>query len=124
MLADPPDVVVLAGRPLLFEPYIFSILHREGRWDASPLIRRICDGGVGLVVMDRPLESPSEELHGYAFWATPILAALRETMTLETEAAGRFIDGAGLKEKLAQVLPEFPPQLLLPPREQPVLEPK
>src|SRR5207248_2631782 len=35
-----------------------------------------------------------------------------------------FIDGAGLKEKLVQVLPEFPPQLLLPPREQPVLEPK
>ena len=35
-----------------------------------------------------------------------------------------FIDRAGLKEKLAQVLPEFPPQLLLPPREQPVLEPK
>ncbi len=42
-----------------------------------------------------------------------------------------FIDGAGLmrepgkeKEKLAQVLPDFPPQLSLPPREQPVLEPK
>ena|ERR1700756_3651655 len=44
-----------------------------------------------------------------------------------------FIDGAGLvrepgkekeKEKLAQVLPDFPHQLSLPPREQPVLEPK
>jgi hypothetical protein len=42
-----------------------------------------------------------------------------------------FIDGAGLvrepgkeKEKLAQILPDFPPQLSLPAREQPVLEPK
>ena len=42
-----------------------------------------------------------------------------------------FIDGAGFmrepgkeKEKLAQVLPDFPPQLSLPSREQPVLEPK
>ena len=42
-----------------------------------------------------------------------------------------FIDGAGLvrepgkeKEKLAQILPDFPSQLSLPAREQPVLEPK
>ena len=42
-----------------------------------------------------------------------------------------FIDGAGLvrepgneREKLAQVLPDFPPQLSLPTPEQPVLEPK
>ena len=42
-----------------------------------------------------------------------------------------FIDGAGLvrepgkeKEKLAQILPDFPPQLSLPAREQPALEPK
>lgn len=40
-----------------------------------------------------------------------------------------FIDGAGLepgkeKEKLAQVLPDFPPELSLPAREQPVFEPK
>jgi len=42
-----------------------------------------------------------------------------------------FIDGAGLtrepgkeREKLAQVLPDFPPQLSLPAREPPQLEPK
>ena len=42
-----------------------------------------------------------------------------------------FIDGAGLvrepgkeKEKLAQILPDFPSQLSLPAHEQPVLEPK
>jgi hypothetical protein len=91
VLADPLDVVVLAGRPLMFEPYIFSILHREGRWDASALIRSICNGGVGLVVMGQPLESDSAALHGYAFWGAPILSALREAMILETEAAGRFI---------------------------------
>jgi hypothetical protein len=42
-----------------------------------------------------------------------------------------FIDGAGLvsesgkeKEKLTQILPDFPPQLALPPREPPSWEPK
>src|SRR5205823_13888599 len=42
-----------------------------------------------------------------------------------------FVDGAGLvgepgkeKEKLAQILPDFPSQLSLPAHEQPVLEPK
>jgi hypothetical protein len=90
-LADPLDVIVLAGRPLMFEPYIFSILHREGRWDASSLISSICNGGIGLVVMGQPLENDSPVLHGYVFWATPILSVLRETMVLETVTAGRFI---------------------------------
>jgi hypothetical protein len=91
VLADPLDVIVLAGRPLTFEPYIFSILHREGRWDASSLMSSICNGGIGLVVMGQPLDNESAVLHGYVFWATPILSALREAMVLETVTAGRFI---------------------------------
>jgi hypothetical protein len=40
-------------------------------------------------------------------------------------ASWTFVDGARLtKDTLPQVFPEFPPQLSLPPREEPVLEPK
>ena len=40
VLAEPLDVVVLAGRPILLEPTIFGILQRAGSWDAGPLVRR------------------------------------------------------------------------------------
>jgi hypothetical protein len=89
--AEPLDVVVLAGRPVLFEPYIFSILHREGRWDAGPLARSICAGELKLLVLDQRLDSTDNGLHGYTHWPPPILAALRQTMVLESEQAGRFL---------------------------------
>src|SRR5207248_5235666 len=84
-------VVVAAGRPILFEPYIFSILHREGRWDACPLVRRICGGEVGLLVLEQRLETGDTGLHGYTQWPVPVLAALRETMVLEAEQAARLL---------------------------------
>jgi hypothetical protein len=91
VLAEPLDVVVLAGRPILLEPYIFSILHRQGRWDADPLARRICAGDVGLLVLEQPLEADDLGLHGYPHWPVPILMALRDTMRLESEQAGRLL---------------------------------
>jgi hypothetical protein len=89
--AEPLDVVVLAGRPVLFEPYIFSILHREGRWDADPFARTICAGELRLLVLDHRLDSTDTGLHGYTHWPAPIHAALRQTMVLESEQAGRFL---------------------------------
>ncbi len=44
VLANPLDVVVLAGRPILFEPYVFNILESQGTWDPSPIVGRICAG--------------------------------------------------------------------------------
>jgi Dolichyl-phosphate-mannose-protein mannosyltransferase len=92
VLADPADVVTLSGRRNLFEPYIFSILHYQGQWDARPFARRICAGEVGLLVLSYQLDGPGPRYYGDApHWPPPILAALRETMILEAEQAGRFI---------------------------------
>jgi hypothetical protein len=91
VLANPLDVVTLAGRPVLFEPYIFSILQTEGRWDPAPIVDRICGGDVGLLVLDYPLEVANTAYHGYAHWPWPIFAALEGTMHRRGTLAERFI---------------------------------
>src|SRR5204862_2516389 len=58
VLAEPLDIVALAGREILLEPYIFSLLNQEGKWEAAPVVRQICTGQIGLLVLDHPLEGP------------------------------------------------------------------
>ncbi|MGE5276676.1 MAG: glycosyltransferase family 39 protein [Acidobacteriota bacterium] len=92
VLADPPDVVVLAGRRNLLELYFSSIRHSEGRLNLDPLVRKICRGEVGLLVIRYRLDSDARGIYqGYPYWPPPILAALRETMTFQAEQAGRFV---------------------------------
>jgi hypothetical protein len=91
VLSEPLDIVVLADREILLEPYIFSILNREGRWDARPVVRQICAGQIGLLVLDHPLEGGGWETHGYAHWPPPVLDALRFIMRLEREEARLFL---------------------------------
>ncbi|MCC7103632.1 MAG: glycosyltransferase family 39 protein [Chloroflexi bacterium] len=91
VLANPLDVVTLAGKPVLFEPYLFSILQSEGQWDAADLSRQICAGEVRLLVLDTPLERGSTEFQGYTHWPRPVFDALRQTMRLEDTLANRFV---------------------------------
>jgi hypothetical protein len=92
VLADPPDVVVLAGRRNLLELYFSAIRHSQGQWNPDPLVRRICRGEVGLLVLRYKLESDARGIYqGYPYWPPPILAALRESMEFQTEQAGRFL---------------------------------
>lgn len=91
VLANPLDVIALAERPVLFEPYLFGILYQRGQWDPAPLVARICAGEVGLLVIHHPLEEDGGAYHGYSVWPAPVLAALRQTMALEAERAGRFL---------------------------------
>ena len=92
VLADPPDVVVLAGRRNLLELYFSSIRYSEGRLNLDPLVRKICRGDVGLLAIRYKLDSDARGIYqGYPFWPQPVLAALRESMTFQAEQAGRFL---------------------------------
>lgn len=92
VLADPPDVVVLAGRRNLLELYFSAIRYSRGKWNPEPLVRRICRGEVGLLVLRYKLDSDARGIYqGYPYWPPPILAALRESMEFETEQASRFL---------------------------------
>jgi hypothetical protein len=91
ILASPLDVITLAGRRVLLEPYIFSIWASTGQWDSVPLVQRICGGAVGLLVLDQPIEQPFAEFEGYSLWPPPVVAALRQAAVFDTETAGRFV---------------------------------
>jgi hypothetical protein len=88
----PMDAVVLAGEPLYVEPAIFTILVDAGVVQGAPVIDTIKSGGVGVVVMDlRPEGAQWQHGAGQPIWRPDVLDALRETMQLRSEKAGRLI---------------------------------
>jgi hypothetical protein len=91
VLAEPLDIVTLANREILMEPFIFSILNSEGEWDASPVVRQICGGQIGLLVLDHPLDGSVWQTHDYFHWPLPVLYALRASMRLEAETARLYL---------------------------------
>ena len=92
VLADPLDVVALAARPVLLEPYIYSILHLQGYWDPAPVAEQICSGQVSLLILSYPLDGAGPLSFGAVpRWPGPVLKALRQTMSLESRPLGRYL---------------------------------
>jgi len=92
VIAEPMDVVVLAGRPVLLEPFIYNLLLDAGRWQPDTLIARICNGEIGLLVLGYPVEVGARMTDGlYALWPAPVMAALQDRMTLDGVEATRYV---------------------------------
>jgi hypothetical protein len=92
VLAEPMDVLVLAGRQVSFEPFIFSVRLDMGRWRPDDVIARICTGQVGLLVLGYTLEVGARMTDGlHAFWPPPVMSALSKSMALEQVTASRYI---------------------------------
>jgi hypothetical protein len=91
VLSSALDVLALANRPILADPYILSVLYSQGQWYPAPLIRRICGRQVSLEVWYNLLVDGVGEFHGYPFWPPPVVAALQETMVFETKQADRYL---------------------------------
>jgi hypothetical protein len=51
VFCEQPIVAMLAGKPVVWQPFITSRLAREGRWDARPLIEKIESGGFGCLIV-------------------------------------------------------------------------
>jgi hypothetical protein len=87
ILAESADVVALGGHPVAFEPFAFSMLEEEGRWDSAPLVDDICSGRISLLVLSYPLESDSYPvgLQQFPMWPRSVMAALRHAMQLSDE---------------------------------------
>jgi len=103
VLSESLDVVVLAGRPMLAEPIIFTMMVDGDQWSDGPLARRICAGEVGLLVLKGPLEGGSdvERYMRSALWPPHVLAALRETMKFETRKDKLFVYSANREREPA-----------------------
>jgi hypothetical protein len=85
VLAESMDVAVLANQPVRFEPFAFSMLEQQGRWDSRPLVDDICAGKVDLLVLSYPIESDIHPvgLKEYPMWPNSVMAALRDAMRFE-----------------------------------------
>jgi hypothetical protein len=90
VLADPMDVVVLADRPIVLEPVIFSIFELDGRWSSRSLVERICGGQISLLILNRSLDSIGWQF-GIPAWPPSVVSALRERMALSGQLAGRWL---------------------------------
>jgi hypothetical protein len=103
VLSESLDVVVLAGRPMLTEPIIFTMMVDGDQWSDGPLARRICAGEVGLLVLKGPLEGGSdvERYMRSALWPPQVLKALRETMEFETRKDKLFVYSANREREPA-----------------------
>jgi hypothetical protein len=109
VLSEPMDVVVLANRPMLFEPLNYTLLWSANVWDAQPLVDRICAGEIGmLVLVNRIDELPQQVIGGYELWPPPLTTALQETMIFDSWQAGRFVYVPRPKEELARPRPGCP----------------
>jgi hypothetical protein len=92
VIAEPGDVVVLAGRQVLLEPFIYSILLDAGRWRPEPLVAQICHGEIRLVILAYSLEVGAQLSDGLiALWPAPVIAALQDSMALERMQAARYV---------------------------------
>ena len=92
VLAEPMDVLVLAGRPVEFEPLIFTFQEAAGYWQATPILTRICSGQIRLVVLAYSLDEAATIMQGdYHTWAPAIVSALKDTMVLDRLQASRFV---------------------------------
>ena len=92
VIADPMDVLVLAGRPVLFEPFIYNILLDQGLWRPDRVLQRICGGSVGLAVFSYSLEVAARMTDGlHALWPPQVIAALGDTMAFEGMEANRYV---------------------------------
>ena len=85
VLAESLDVAVLGDHPVAFEPFAFSMLEEERRWNSAPLVHEICGGHVTLLVLSYPMESDIHPvgLRAFPMWPNSVLAAIRNTMQLE-----------------------------------------
>ena len=84
-------MVVLANRPVYFEPLIYSVLMAEGAWRPEAAVDTICSGQVRIVVLDYRSGHHSDTYGSRDAFPAPVLRALESVMRYETTQANRSV---------------------------------
>ena len=58
VISDNPRISVSSPKPFLVDPYVYSYLESEGKWDSSELLSMISSGKVQYLILLAPLEHP------------------------------------------------------------------
>ena len=93
ILAEGLDVAVLGDHPIQLEPFAFSMLEYEGRWNSEPLIADICTGRISLLVLTYPigLDIHPVGLIEFPMWPDSVMTALRSSMKLDSAREGHWL---------------------------------
>jgi hypothetical protein len=91
VIADPPDVVVLADRPVYLEPLMYSVLMAEGEWQPGPAVNTICTGQVTLLVLAYQLGDHSDIYGSFDAFPDPVTRALEKVMRYDETQAYRNV---------------------------------
>jgi hypothetical protein len=91
VMADPPDVTVLADRPVYFEPLIYSVLMAEGQWQPARAVNTICSGQVTLLVLGYELGGHSDAYGSFDAFPDPVTRALEQVMSYAWSQANRNV---------------------------------
>ena len=108
VLAESPDLVLAAGKPLVANPFILSLMARMGRWDEGRLLDDLARRRFAAVQLDSPALEPAEG---------PLTADERHRIDLTRErfspavlkAIGRYYDRSAALPRGTLYLPRQPP---------------
>ncbi len=92
VISEDASFQVLAGKPVLFEPYIMTLLAERGKWDEGPFVDDISAGKFSLIVLRFDVNNPNHEdrgddlamrLAGYNRFSDEMEQAIREAYELD-----------------------------------------
>jgi hypothetical protein len=90
VIAEPLDVLTMAGKPVIVEPWAADALYQSGTWNIQPLVDRVCRGDVQLAVLAHSLDDSVVAYQDYGIWPRPLIRAMHDRMVLDDARAGRY----------------------------------
>jgi len=85
ILAEGLDATALSDHPIQLEPFAFSMLEHERRWNSQPLVADICSGRIDLLVLSYPIQVDIHPtgLQEFPMFPASVMTALRQSMKLD-----------------------------------------
>lgn len=90
VVSEDMSFVVLAGRPLAFQPFELTQASEDGHWDQNLFVQRLLNGDYALVILPVNVLSPHAGLD-LSRWSPAMYAAVRQAYTVDTVLAGQFV---------------------------------
>ena len=86
ILSEDASFTILANKPVLFQPYIMTLLSRTGKWDQTPFVQSIDDERYSMIVMRVDLSQANSteerggawEEAGFDRWTKEMEQAIRD----------------------------------------------
>lgn len=92
VISEDMAFVVLAGKPVAFQPSELTKVTQVGRWDQSLVVRRLASGAYPLVILPANLSDARARGSGVFFrWTPEMLAAIAQRYALTAKLAGQWV---------------------------------